>query len=214
MDSYQRWWFSIGLKALLVFAAGFAIWSVARRGVSKGREVVESASTISLPLPFVPFIVDGQRVGSLEGIEILRDAPKIVREVHLRAEAADSALLARLDEGCVLAADATVTGDQVHWDRAAFRCIADSAMAAEGLEPFGVVSVRGHEGDVALALPAGVVERLRMGDVPEPPAPPEPPGPPGAPSVPDAQAAAALEARAATLRAEIRAKVDQRFARP
>src|SRR5690606_27686418 len=84
-DSMNRYWLRIGLGALAVFAVGYAGWRLVERGVGEVRDLAMSDQEISIPLfGALPFTVEGRRVGSLQRLTLLRDAPKQISGVIVR----------------------------------------------------------------------------------------------------------------------------------
>ena len=155
----MRWyWTKIMLGALGVFVVGYGAVMVVRGAIVRGRSVIESSDPITIPLAFVPFTLEGQRIGTFQRVTIQRDAPKVVRAVDLRVKLEDSALVSAL-EGCELT---TVNHGDFDIENG-FTCIpkgtADSTMVS-----FGTVRVRGP-GEMVLLIPllldADMVAELR-----------------------------------------------------
>jgi hypothetical protein len=92
----RGYWFRILLGAVGIFAVGMLIVTAVRATKAKVQHVVQSSEPLSFPLPFVPFRLDGERVGTFERVVINRDAPDDVRSVDLH-----------VDLGSVAAADRT-----------------------------------------------------------------------------------------------------------
>ena len=78
----RAYWFKIMLGALVIFAVGLTGVSIARR--IKGR--VESNADIHVPLRFVPFRLDGVRVGTFRRLVIHRQRPNMVSSVNLAVQ--------------------------------------------------------------------------------------------------------------------------------
>ena len=128
----RSYWIKIVLGALAVFAVGMIITTIIRRV----RHVAESSPTIEFPLAFVPFRLDGERVGELRHVRIMRATPDSVTGVHVRVELADSATAQRIEE-CIL-----VLHDLQHIDnRTTFACAAAADTARQDLVPFGTVQL-------------------------------------------------------------------------
>jgi hypothetical protein len=99
----RNYWLRIILGAVAIFAVGMVGVTLARQGMSHVRGVVEGSGPISLPVGFLPFKLDGERIGTIERIKILRNAPNQVRSVNLQVRLADSVRPGRLDP-CILVA--------------------------------------------------------------------------------------------------------------
>lgn len=99
----RNYWLRIALGALAIFGFGMMARALINRGIGGVRSVVEGSGPLSIPLAFIPFTLGGAKLGSLERVTLLRDAPRRVTSVELEVELSDS-LLARGLEGCRLAA--------------------------------------------------------------------------------------------------------------
>jgi hypothetical protein len=65
------YWTKIGLGALAIFAVGMVLVGMGRRGTEWVDHVAHSASTISVPIVFVPFRLDGRDIGSIRRLDIM-----------------------------------------------------------------------------------------------------------------------------------------------
>jgi hypothetical protein len=100
----RNYWLRIVLGAVAIFAVGMIGVTLARQGVGRVRNVVEGTGPISVPIAFIPFKLDGQKLGTVSKIVLQRDAPKQIASVELQIKLADSAV-ARGLAGCRLAAN-------------------------------------------------------------------------------------------------------------
>ena len=100
----RNYWLRIVLGAVAIFAVGMIGVTIARQGVGRVRNVVEGTGPISVPIAFIPFKLDGQKLGTVSKIVLQRDAPKQIASVELQIKLADSAV-ARGLAGCRLAAN-------------------------------------------------------------------------------------------------------------
>ena len=158
----RSYWLRIILGALGIFAVGMLVVTVVRATRARVRSVAKSNDPITIPLPFVPFRVDGQRVGTFERLVIRRDAPDDVRSVDLHVDLGDTAtaegihrcrgILAELHEG------PGGHGSSLH--DAEFSCVRDDSAVA-GLEPFGEVHFVPGGHMAPLLVPPGVANDLR-----------------------------------------------------
>lgn len=69
----NRYWLRIALGALGIFAVGMVVIGFTRRGVEKVRELA-AQDHFSIPMAFLPFQLDGRRLGSLERVSVARSA--------------------------------------------------------------------------------------------------------------------------------------------
>jgi hypothetical protein len=164
----RTYWLRILLGALAVFAIGMIGVTLARRTKDKVTAVVTGSGPLSIPLPFVPFELAGNKLGRLERLVVNREAPKKVSSVDLEVKLDDSLLVQGL-AGCRLAAnlesDSSKTGDvnfRTHRleDRAFFFC----AKTDTGLVEFGTVKLTPGDVTVPLLVPVSLAEQLRSGN--------------------------------------------------
>jgi hypothetical protein len=164
----RTYWLRILLGALAVFAVGMIGIHFARRTRDTVTAVVTGSGPLSIPLPFVPFELEGNKLGRLERLVVNREAPKKVSSVRLEVKLDDSLLVQGL-AGCRLAAnlesDSSKSGDinfRSHRleDQAFFFC----AKSDSGLVEFGTVSLTPGDVTVPLLVPVSLAEQLRAGN--------------------------------------------------
>ncbi len=95
----RNYWLRIALGAAAIFSVGMIGISLARQGAHHVRGVVEGSGPISLSIPFLSFNLNGQKLGRIGRIMLLREAPKRISAVELEIELRDS-VVARGLEGC------------------------------------------------------------------------------------------------------------------
>jgi hypothetical protein len=165
----RNYWLRILLGAVAIFAVGMVGVTVARQGVGRVRSVVEGSGPITLPIPFVAFKLDGQKLGTLDKVVLLRDAPKRISAVELEIKLRDS-VMARGLEGCRLAANF----DAQHNHRGVnvnvgplstgvFSCFHGNDSSAQ-LQEFGRAIFQPGGVSVPLLLPNDIVDDLKQGD--------------------------------------------------
>ncbi len=162
----RNYWMRIALGALAIFIVGMVGVSLVRRGLGKVHGVVHGSGPISIPLAFIPFQLNGHKLGTLERVTLKREAPNNVSRVELEVKLSDS-LLARGLEGCRLAANmhpdsADHPGVSVNkgpFPEGNFWCAQGDS--ADGLVEYGQAIF--HPGDVAvpLFLPQDLVDELQ-----------------------------------------------------
>jgi hypothetical protein len=164
----RTYWLRILLGALAVFAMGMIGITLARRTRESVTAVVTGSGPLSIPLPFVPFELEGNKLGRLERLVVNREAPKKVSSVDLEVKLDDSLLVQGL-AGCRLGAnlesDSSKSGDinfRSHRleDRAFFFC----ARSDSGLVEFGTVRLTPGDVTVPLLVPVSLAEQLRAGN--------------------------------------------------
>ena len=100
----RNYWLRIALGALAIFTVGMIGVTLARQGVGRVRHVVEGSGPITVPLAFIPFHLNGEKLGTVSRVVLLREAPKQISAVQLEAKVRDSAV-ARGLAGCRLTAN-------------------------------------------------------------------------------------------------------------
>ena len=164
----RTYWLRILLGALAVFAVGMIGITFARRTRDTVTAVVAGSGPLSIPLPFVPFELEGNTLGKLERLVVNREAPKKVSSVDLEVKLDDSLLVQGL-AGCRLAAnlesDSSKSGDinfRSHRleDQAFFFC----AKSDSGLVEFGTVKLAPGDVTVPLLVPVSLAEQMRAGN--------------------------------------------------
>ena len=134
----RAYWFKIMLGALVIFCVGLTGVTIARR--IKGR--VESNADIHVPLRFVPFRLDGVRVGTFRRLVIHRQRPNMVSSVNLAVRLEDSAATASL-KACSLSVENPTEINE----HTTFRCVQpDSNLAQFGEVSFEVRDAEGNWG--------------------------------------------------------------------
>jgi hypothetical protein len=163
----RSYWLRILLGALAVFCIGMIGVTIFRRGRAKVSEVVAGSGPLTIPLPFVPFQLDGNRLGTVERLVVNREAPKKVSSLDLEVKLDDS-LVAQGLAGCRLAAnlesDSVKPGDvNVHVNRMGDRAFFFCAKSDSALVPFGTVTMQPGDVTVPLLVPETLAETLQSG---------------------------------------------------
>jgi hypothetical protein len=164
----RNYWMRIALGAVAVFAVGMVGVTLVRGGVGRVRGVVEGIGPITLPIAFVPFKLDGQKLGNVNKVVLIRDAPKRISAVELEVKLRDS-IVARGLEGCRLAANfdehnrsgAPIGGRP--FSRGMFSCLQAGDSAGQ-FQEFGRAIFQPGEVSVPLLLPNDIVDDLKQGD--------------------------------------------------
>jgi hypothetical protein len=100
----RNYWLRIMFGAVAIFLVGMVGVTLARQGIHRVRGVVEGSGPITVPVKFLPFRLDGERIGTIQHIRINRLAPKAVSSVNILVRLADSVPSSRL-EPCLLIAE-------------------------------------------------------------------------------------------------------------
>jgi hypothetical protein len=151
----RNYWIKIVLGALGIFFVGMIIVTAVKSARTKITRTMESIDPIPLPVAFLPFRLDGVKLGSLSKLVLLRDLPNQVSGVDLVVSLADSVSPRRFHD-CLLAVD-----DVEHInDKTSFRCERGDTAGAR-LAPFGFVRFKNTEDSVPLLLPTASVQDMR-----------------------------------------------------
>lgn len=143
----RGYWLRIAFGALVIFLVGYAgVWFFRTQVVDRVRSVTHSADPIRIPLAFLPFNVDGQRLGTFQRLTIDRETPEIVSAFHVRVKLADSIDPATLS-GCRITTASPTQLDITE----GFRCLG-AEESDSGFVIFGEVLFRGA-GNTMVSVP-------------------------------------------------------------
>ncbi len=152
----RNYWIKILLGALGIFVIGMLGVSAVRRGHTVVHDVVDGTGPISIPLPsFVPFNLDGVRLGSVRRLTIFRSAAQKPSHLSVSVQLPDSVTSERLSR-CILVVESL---EHVN-EHTSFRCAAAGDTAGKSLVPFGTVALRGRSDSFPLLLPRQAVEDM------------------------------------------------------
>ncbi len=150
------YWVKIALGALAIFVVGMLITTGIRKGHDQVEYIVDGSGPISVPLLGLSFRLDGQPIGGIERLRLLRSSPRQIDSVIVLVKLSDGASVDWID-GCRL----TVRDAKQLNEETSFIC-ADSAAAADlDLIPFGHVEFKPSGRVVAVWLPEEVAADLR-----------------------------------------------------
>ena len=153
----RNYWLRIALGAFGVFAVGMLIWSMVNAGKSHVKHIVESADPITIPLALIPFKVDGQSLGTMRQVQILRSDPKKVEAVNFRVRLSDSVADERL-ASCVLVVGGSLKNiDAQH----AFSCVPAGDTVGADLAPVGDMKTQRGQTYVLFAK-AGALDSIEI----------------------------------------------------
>jgi len=155
----RSYWVRIVFGACAIFVVGYAGVYAVRKSVHRFRSLTESSESVSIPLAFLPFTLDGVKAGTFKQVRIERDAPKSLTGIMVRIALVDSADVQRI-QACRI----TLQGNGHDFDPSrGFRCLAPDEVDSS-LVPFGQVrfSVRhGEDFSVPLLLDSSAVADMR-----------------------------------------------------
>jgi len=151
----RNYWVRIAMGALGVFAVGMlARWAFVT-GRQKLVRTFNSSDPISLPMAFVPFRLDGPKVGTVDKVVFLRSDPKHISAVRVQVDLTEPGLASRL-KNCLMAIDNV---DRLN-DQSTFRC-QDADTGGKGLVPFGFVRIKSTGDSFPLLLPTQAVKDIQ-----------------------------------------------------
>jgi hypothetical protein len=162
----RNYWLKILLGALAIFAVGMIGVSLARRGIAGVERVVASDQPLTIPLGLVPFELQGERLGKLDHVTLMRKSPNEVTAVELEVRLADS-LVARGLQGCRLVANMETKGDSgvdIHVgpkSPAVFYCAGAGDSAEADLLENGHAVLQPGDVEIPLLLTRDMVKELQ-----------------------------------------------------
>jgi len=169
----RSYWLRILMGAFAIFVIGMLGVALVRRGRSRVESVIASSEPLSIPLPFVPFQLNGSKLGTIERLTINRDAPKKVSSIELQVKMDDS-LVAKGLAGCRLAAnienDSSKSGRHrdvdvnVHLNRLHERTFFFCTKSDSGFEELGSATLIPGDVELPLLVPESLAEQLRSGE--------------------------------------------------
>jgi Arc/MetJ-type ribon-helix-helix transcriptional regulator len=170
----RTYWIKILLGAFGIFVVGMLGVTLARKGMQKAHLVVTGKGPISIPLGFVPFKLGGSKLGTIDRVTLLRDAPKHVTAVTLELKL-DDPMVAQGLAGCRLAAnldsEKNHDGFQVHagqWGEGTFVCLRGDSANADSANPdfveYGHAVLNPGNVTIPLLLPNDMAKDLAKGD--------------------------------------------------
>lgn len=164
----RNYWLRIFLGALAVFAIGMIGISLFRSGAERVRTVVEGDGPLDIPLAFIPFTIDGERLGTLQRLVVYRSEPSRVRAVEVYIDVGDSLLASGLSD-CRLAAaiESAPSGHGLNIragrdSTGAFYCLPPDSTPAELVE-FGEAILEPGDVRLPLFLHQDLVDELQSG---------------------------------------------------
>lgn len=132
----QRYWVRIALGALAIFTVGMALIALARNGIRQFDALAKSDRPIGIPLALLPFRLDGDQLGTVRRLELLRSAPRKVTGIRLTVRLQDSSAVDDLRD-CTL----TVREPVAFGGRHGFSCATSADSASEQLERIGDIVI-------------------------------------------------------------------------
>jgi len=200
----RNYWFKIAFGAVVIFGIGMLGVTVVRHGIARVNTVVAGSGPIQIPLAFLPFKLQGERLGTLERVTLHRAAPRHVTQVELEVELSDS-LVAQGLAGCRLAANLDedsgppgINIERGHFAKGTFWCLQDID-STEHVE-YGQVTFQPGDVIIPLYLSRDLVDELQDLDFEE--------DPDLASEVDPDSVAAAAEAHADSMAAAVEARAD------
>jgi hypothetical protein len=162
----RNYWLKILLGALAIFAVGMIGVTLARRGIAGVERVVASDQPLTIPLGLIPFELQGERLGKLDHVTLMRKSPNEVTAVELEIQLADS-LVARGLQGCRLVANMESRGDSgvdIHVgpkSPAVFYCAGAGDSAEADLLEYGHAVLQPGDVEIPLLLTRDMVKELQ-----------------------------------------------------
>jgi hypothetical protein len=155
----RNYWLRIFFGALAIFAVGMVGVTLARQGAGKVRGMVEGSGPITLPVAFIPFKLDGEKIGTIQRIKIYRTAPNHVRSINVRVRLADSVSPGRLDP-CILVAE----GYEDINSKTTVLCSTAEDTVGENLVPVGEIALSKNNRTFKLYMAREALQELTSSD--------------------------------------------------
>lgn len=133
-----KYWIRIALGMLLIFGVGMAVVTAGRRGAATVHAIANSSDPIEIPVPFMPLRLNGEKIGGVERVRVLRDLPKHVTGVEVSVSVPDTANVARLGR-CLL----TLNDEHRFNNNSTLICSSSADTAGRALTAFATVIVEG-----------------------------------------------------------------------
>lgn len=155
----RSYWIKIFLGALVIFGVGMGMIALGKRGAAEVQSLKTTSDPINIPLAFLPFKLDGAKLGTLAGIRILRDRPDHVTSVEIKVKLADSVSPARLSR-CIL----TLDNEYRINTTTSFVCRTAADTVGLALRSFGAVRVSGTDEAYPLLLSKAAIDAFTAFD--------------------------------------------------
>ncbi len=159
----KSYWIRIALRALVVFVVVYGGYWGIHSGIKRFENIRDTNVDINIPIRFLSFRLDGDKVGDLRNLTISRSSPKRITGFHITATITDPAALAKISEDCEM----TVDNPARLGPESSFKCLSGD----NELIRFGQVTIlngkKGENGgpaedlDLPLVLPSDIVAEFR-----------------------------------------------------
>lgn len=133
-----KYWLKILVGMALVFGIGMAVVTAARRGTATVNALAHSSDPIEIPVAFMPLRLNGEKIGGVERIRVLRDLPKHVTGVEVTVSVPDTANVGRLGR-CLL----TLNDEHRFNNNSTLVCGSPADTTGRALTAFATVIVEG-----------------------------------------------------------------------
>lgn len=157
----RGYWLKILLGALAVFAVGMIAVSAFDHAKHNVEAIADGNGPISIRLAFLPFKVDGQKLGTFRRVMVFRDSARqpTRAQVTISVPDADSAADARIG-GCILAIETREQGSGQNVNPFNYRCLAIGDTGGLNLVSFGDLEIQGREGSFKLYAPKDQLDEV------------------------------------------------------
>lgn len=157
----RGYWLKILLGALAVFAIGMIGVSMFDHAKHNVEAIAEGNGPITIRLAFLPFKVDGEKLGTFRRVMVFRDSAQqpTRAQVTISVPEADSAADARI-AGCILAIETKEQGNGQSVNPFNYRCLAAGDTGGLNLARFGELVIQGREGSFTLYAPKDQLDEV------------------------------------------------------
>lgn len=152
----DRYWTRIAAGAFAVFVVGMVIITLVRNGLHRFDDLAKSDRPIGIPLALLPFRLDGDQLGSVRRLELLRSAPKKVSGIRLVVRLQDSTRVEAV-EHCTI----TVREGLAFGGPEGFTCSSAADSATDHLQRIGEILIEPGGTVHAIFAPAAQAAEFR-----------------------------------------------------
>lgn len=152
----KLYWAKIVFGALAIFGIGMVIVTAIDKAKSHVHSITDTSDPITIPFPLgiMPFKLDGDRLGNVERVTLLRDTPKGISNIHVVVKLADSIPADMLSKCMLLIEDPERINENT-----TFTCQKGDTTGLK-LVPYGNVSIDGIDTSFPLLLTEAGVAAL------------------------------------------------------
>ncbi len=141
----RKYWLKVAAAMTLIFVVGVVVAHGVRAGIARGKTMLASVMPAGLPLMHAGFRIDGDRLGDINRLQLMRSTPGRVDSAVITVSLQNAATLSRFSDCRLMVENAR------HLDsHTTFDCATPADSAALDLVPFGHVVLEPGDNNVTL----------------------------------------------------------------